>query len=1121
MSDNDPQGRDPLDDPRWEALVRGTISKEDEDALRAVPIQPGGEASPYELLRPLSDEERSALHDKLFARLTTEQAPVVPLRPPQLRPARSRFLYLLAAALGVICTVAVVMWRRAPSPSLMSRYAIAIDGGDKALLGTGDAPETRLRPGSRVAFTLRPDAPIEGGIAARFFLVQGSEVRVWKPPFVVLEGGVIRVEGSREALFEGVPDGTWTAVFFVSAPADVPSDRALMEAARDRSKAIPMKRVVVILEHSKGAARPTDEVTPIELAGCAAVSRGPVCEIDPGASIRLWIGDPSGDVEVAIDGARATPAFVPARGGRRAEIAIPAGSKEIVARVGWRSLRVAVASRETSDEIRSAEKLRAEGKLDDAAASLARVPLSVSPAIALAKKRLAARLAFDRRDAAKGLAMLRETAIEALALGRVSDEHDDRFARAAKLIDVSRSFAEARAELDALASARGPDRAYSKGVIEAAYYRARIEVETGDLRAALRSLDEVEEGMERLGLGDYTIAVRSERAGILSAFGRYEEAISERRKIVESLPQGAPPCRRARAANNLGWTLIRASAAGASAADPIAVLEEAVPVARSGCPLGLGYLLTNLAIALYDRDRTADAEVALQQARDGSRSSSVEDAVWWRLVDAGIALKKRSFRDALTRYEELSAMSRALMLPEATFLSALGEAEALAAMDRADDAARAYEKADRYLDAWSRAIPFGEGKDTFLAQYQRATSLRVGFLVREAKRAAGSRREALLREASIAARSGPARLARAFAWVDRVGSLPADRRARWEAAIAEYRAARAALEASVAGDWRRAPSVAAGRSEERARLRSALDRALAEIGEGPSNALIEPPEPAPGELILAATSTKEGWVAFAITRDRIVHRALDRADRASIEAAVITSFAAEIRAVTRVRLPAHGALALVAPQAIAEPRAIVTYGAELPRHEAAAGATKALVITDPTEDAPHTRESAGAIATSLAHKGWAVTRVEGERATFEAVREALEQPGVGLVHYGGHAETRGLDDIDAALLLAGDRRFTSADVLALARVPEVVVLAACEGGGKANKPGVMGLAQAFLIKGARVVIASFERVPDEAAARFAASFSARAAPSFDPAEQLRAVQTGGDAAWATFRALVR
>lgn len=129
---------------------------------------------------------------------------------------------LVVAAVGA--AGALVALRLHFQPPVVPLYAIAPDDA---------GVEERIVPNAAFAITIVPEAPVEGAVAVRGFLLRresgepggnsDDEVRPWDPPFTVDRDGTIHVAGRTDAVFGGVPDGSWDMAFAVGRPEVLPT----------------------------------------------------------------------------------------------------------------------------------------------------------------------------------------------------------------------------------------------------------------------------------------------------------------------------------------------------------------------------------------------------------------------------------------------------------------------------------------------------------------------------------------------------------------------------------------------------------------------------------------------------------------------------------------------------------------------------------------------------------------------------------------------------------------------------------------------------------------------------------------------------------------------------------
>jgi CHAT domain-containing protein len=156
-----------------------------------------------------------------------------------------------------------------------------------------------------------------------------------------------------------------------------------------------------------------------------------------------------------------------------------------------------------------------------------------------------------------------------------------------------------------------------------------------------------------------------------------------------------------------------------------------------------------------------------------------------------------------------------------------------------------------------------------------------------------------------------------------------------------------------------------------------------------------------------------------------------------------------------------------------------------PHGGASAGAHgDAVVFGDPTEDLPHARAEAVAVAGLLGTPpllGDAVTR---ERFLSSAAT-------ADIVHYAGHARFDPNDPMGSGLRLAAGQDLTARQVAGHSNVSaSLVTLSGCETGVSLRHPGdeLIGLVRGFLQAGTPTMLTSLWRVSDEATAHLMMRF---------------------------------
>ncbi|MGK3981954.1 CHAT domain-containing protein [Sorangium sp. So ce136] len=946
----------------------------------------------------------------------------------------------------------------------------------------------------------------------------------------------------------------------------------------------------------------------VEFAGCSAVHAGPACALPDDRTLRLWVKAPmDARVVIAVDATVTADAPLAALDGALiqegvlARVPVPDGADALsvtAERDGARaSFRLPLLPPLEAPPLKDAEALRRNGKLDEASSALDALASAPDPAVQALAIGKRARVDLARGRIPEAIAGFEASIRAHRAAGRVSDEFLDRLALSYTLLYNGRRFAEARAALGAL----GPLEAiHPEGRALKPYYEALLSSESGDLRAALRQLDASAAGAERLGLGDHRLHVLQMRADLLQTLGRPLEAQALLREVKALLPASSAPCEQASLLNDIGWNALHVAWASDGSSGPLADAEAPLaradagssgPLADAEAPLTAALALyrgpcprpaeqanalTNLALAKLEAGQTGAARALLDEARRTDPRPDARVAMYWIEIEGRIALRSGNPASALRIYDRLSQLAEASELPEGRYRAALGRGRALEALGRLDAAIAAYEGAEAVRSDLSLLVPLGQGRGGYLGRFEESARLEVDLLLRRDPR-----------RALRAARRSRALALAALRWIDGIEALGGEERARWETALAAYRDARAAFDEEGRDDWRlssdeleaaRVTRASRGRS-----IRALLDEALflARRGEPAPAELADAPALAEGELMLVLHPIRDGWAGFAVSRGGVVARRLPALDLSSpaaeLAAGLLAPFAAPLRAATRLRVAAHGALdridfhALPWEGAPLVARMPVTYGLDLPergarpadvasatrsagaagetrpadaasapRSAGAAGETRpadaasaprsALVVADPRRDLPAARREADAVARALEGKGLRVERLSGGLATHRAVAGALEQPGIEVFHYAGHGFFGGLDGWDSGLALAGGSELAVGDILALRRAPARVVLSGCDTArteAAQAAPGArglgLGLAQALLVAGARSVIAATRPVDDALAERVMAALYA--GEQQDPAAQLReatlaALRADPSCDWASFRALV-
>lgn len=878
---------------------------------------------------------------------------------------------------------------------------------------------------------------------------------------------------------------------------------------------------------------PKEAPLAVDVSGCAALVREhghPACVLAPDRKVRVFLEASRG---ARIDVETGAVAQRDVAGGKLLAIDVPEGATRVrvlrTEATGERSVHtLALATKPRPAWLTHAEEQRQKGELDAAAKSAEAGLASKDDAERAAAEGLLARVALRRGKLEEAERRFRAAIALDRASGRISSRADDAFALAFLLHQRMRRYGDARRVLD---EAAGELDASPDGRARLPMYRAQIAWEAGDTRSALRDLARGIEGAERLGAESIARMGRQLRGMVLCNAGSTRSCLATLREEDAALAKadGASACERAEVASALGFAELEAAEAeGAAPAGLGASDARALAAIEAGCPDTYLRLVAveHLALAAVLAHDAATAKTRLAEAKALSAEPRVSDATFLLDVEAKIAALEGRHDAALAAFDAERALAALSKRDAEVWRALVGRGAVLEATGKHAAAQGAYRAAEDVLDDAALAMPFGEGRGSVTTESAASEKHAVALLLRAGRDA----------EALDVTRRARTRLARSLARAEHVAALSGEARERWEKAVADYRRAREELDAEASGDWKMAraelEAAVASRKDRHAALRARLDDAMALVG-GTSTAL---PSLSPSEVVLSyADLGAEGIAAFVVEGGRV--RSFHVARDATLPSALLTPAAAEIGRASRIRILADDAIAALdlhaAPFAGAPlvAKVPVVYGLDLggASRDAETGPRRALVVADPTGDLPRSREEGRAALTLLA-KRWEAHALVGSEATSTAVRGSLD--GIELLHYAGHGVFAGREGAQSVLPLAKGGSLGIGDVLTLGRVPPHVLLSGCEAGrvtGAADEPAA-GMARAFLVAGARSVVAPSRVVDDGAASalvRALVDALARAPEGEAPdlpvtlrSAQLAAMRDGL-ADWQAFRAFER
>jgi tetratricopeptide (TPR) repeat protein len=885
---------------------------------------------------------------------------------------------------------------------------------------------------------------------------------------------------------------------------------------------------VVLVAACHGASAPRLDVW---FSGCREVTVDTECRVPSRetSTLTFWVEarDRQG-VMVMLDGVPQPLDISHVQAGVRFKIAIARVPAVISVHRPEGEWHLRVTGTSESEVLGEADRLRRAG--DFAAALAILEPMRMHPSLEIRARVLGliGRIAHARGEPAQAIAELEHSIQMNRAAGFAWGEMDDRYA----LSFVKRIHGDYAGARSVLLGVRDVAASYSSGARWASYYEGYAAFGTTDLRRALALFDRVMIDAERLDLDDLWTGAAQMQLRTLIQLGRKAEARTLLAAVDEHIPE-APPCARADALEQTGMLTLdfRDDAATLRRADVL--LREAVGLYRHACPMPrrLAATLVHLGSAALGANETNEAEVQLSASRAAYSEPSMLLLAAQVELEAKIAEQRRD-RSAADRYHRLELLGLELDDPSIRWSGLVGRGRALEQLDRSSDAIEVYQEAEAVLDRLRFNAPLGGGRETFLGDRVESASRLIDLLSRSDR----------VQEAVQAARRSLARALSALAWPARLDAAPDDVRRAWYTAVSTYHQQRTSYELEAADDWKLPADRMARRRDERGRrdaaARALLDEALASLGARGEQTLA-PLALLPGELVIIYHPIPSGWIGFAIDRDgATAHRlgALNAGVRQpdKLGETLLAPFSARLEHHDSVRFLPHGALAQIDFHALpwrGRPliaSMAVRYGVDVPSAGRAGTAMNAVVI-DPHPELRTSRGEAARAEVRLAAGGWRVRRLSGAAATRRAINESIAAGDVGLLQYAGHASFAGLDGWESHLGVEDNRLLTVGDILALPAAPAYVVLSGCETAATAAAQGVsgLGLAQAFVVAGARWVVASTRPVKDLDASAIVAALDAEQAlrSGADIAVHLRAAQNRlMEAApaidWASFRVIV-
>jgi tetratricopeptide (TPR) repeat protein len=826
----------------------------------------------------------------------------------------------------------------------------------------------------------------------------------------------------------------------------------------------------------------------VRFHGCDEVRRDGRCELRPGsAAITIWVPDaPGATTTVTLSGAAAQRGGVPVLRGRRfvqkierlpaALVVRRTGPDRAVPAEEWTLSVVAGPARPAALE--ESEDLRASGEFARSRALLESLASDSEVATRADALGGLARIAVAEGRYDDAAALFGQSIALRREAGAVTSEIADRYALAYVANNLG-DYAGVRAILAPIAEIASLD---PTEAAMAAYYEGLAALGTSDHRRAVRLFQSVVDETERLDVRDVWASSAEMQIATLSALGRRTEAMALLKVLRARIPDG-PVCARADALDLAGRLTAELDESDKEARG---LLEAAAALYRTRCkkPRRQAYNLALLGMIAVHDGEIARAGSLLAASRAAHASPRVALQLAQRELAAAAALRAGRTRDAEREFRRLELTASLHDNPEAEWRALVGRAEALEDDGRLQDAAAACATAEDVLDRLHLQAPIGGGHASFLRQHEKSASRLVDLLLRLGR----------VEEAARAAHRSRARALSALAWPLALDGATDEARSRWYSALSAYHRHRQEERPAEQEVWGlsgdKLEAYDARRRVAGEAARRLLDEALAGLGP-PVTGTAGPRAVAEGELFLSYHPAKDGWVGFAHQAGGVIARRLGPID---VEAPperlahdLLGPFARQLEQARRLELAPSGALNGVDIHALpwrGRPLAAtwpVVYRVEAGRAAPTdAGSGRDALIVDPSGRLRLARHEASIAAAALTARGWTVRRLGSPAATHSSIEAALgARPA--WFHYSGHARYAGIDGWESHLGDHDEPLLTVGDIVALPRGPERVVLAGCETaapGTTGAGPSGPGLAHAFVLAGARWVVATTRPVRD-------------------------------------------
>lgn len=610
--------------------------------------------------------------------------------------------------------------------------------------------------------------------------------------------------------------------------------------------------------------------------------------------------------------------------------------------------------------------------------------------------------------------------------------------------------------------------------IGSTYLQGVLEHQMGQLDESLLAFERSARWARLVGDDGQHASAMVMQAVALARLGRFAEAEALANEVEKQAAELEQVKLALDVRSSIGWISVLRREEDPSLADPSAGLRELVAAYEtSNDRRNLSNRRLDLALALVQNADLEGAEAELEALDPGDLDPDL--LVWFELTNARIQQMHGSFDRAAAHIERARVLAELNQDRELDWWVEIGWGELEQARGNHESAIASFRAAIQIADALALSITGNAGRSRFVTTHSRADIALIELLLERGDNEA----------AMCTAMAARARHLRGL-WARLRPPLSEEAGRHYRDLLSRHQERKQAIAARLERSWELSTdeleSLRKQVEAEGARADHLLAEATSMLEEGAPTWSCEralPQRPGDAVLTMAPRTNRNQWTAMLARREAGGALDIETMTLGSVVDAdmILEHFTPTLEGIQNLRVIPVGAFVAVnfhrlwLARGKLEPTisyslglgSVADRGTVEPRASVVAGAS----------DLAAASKEAAAVAERLGTLGWLVER--------RWAPSAESQPS--LLHYAGHGV--GQDELgwQSALELPELGRISAAQIVARQRSPEMVVLGACSAGRVASDSidGGMNLAAAFLLAGARVVIAPTHDVEDAAA----------------------------------------